>query len=486
MMRNWKQIAGLAGVLIALGALATWDEWKTKQDEKEKETKGLLLQIKPDAVVGIALHSTGDSDSSEKTPNQTPDQSKTVDVSLKLNAGKWEITSPIQTAADQQTVSDLIKNVTEYKTESEVASSKDKWGQFGLTNPRRSIELETNDGKKTTFMVGINAPVGFSTYTATSTSEKVYAGSQYIATSTGKTLFDLREKKILSASSADVSGLKLIRKSEPLALAKVDGKWTIEEPTKIAAETSVVNNLVDDIIGLKAAEFFDKPDKGLTEALTEQKATLKIGLSGEKFNSTLMIAEFNGATYAQVAGQSTIVKLHDDAKGKLSKTLKDLRNKNIFSFQSAEVKSIVVDGESFTKIADDWYTAADAGKFGSDGKFSGKPEDKPKAASHIRGLIVDLEYAKADDVLDSASPVAKKLPKAPKHQIKLGLNNKDAPLGVDIWLAQDNSEMIYIRSSGSPQIYKSKRSIIASLTPAAKTPAGNEAISPNTPEGLSN
>ena len=101
-----------------------------------------------------------------------------------------EITSPVQTAADQQAVTDLLKNITDYKTESEVTTGKDKWATFGLTNSRRSIELETNDGKKTAFFVGVNSPVGFGVYAATSASDTVYSGSQYIATSTGKNLFE--------------------------------------------------------------------------------------------------------------------------------------------------------------------------------------------------------------------------------------------------------------------------------------------------------
>jgi hypothetical protein len=88
-MQKWKQIAGLTAVLVGLGALATWDEWKTKTEEKEKETKGILLSIKPDSITGVRLKSSGDDSGGEKTPGAAHDPSKLTDVTLKLNGTEW-------------------------------------------------------------------------------------------------------------------------------------------------------------------------------------------------------------------------------------------------------------------------------------------------------------------------------------------------------------------------------------------------------------
>jgi hypothetical protein len=150
-MQKWKQVAGLTTLLVGLGALATWDEWKTKNEEKEKETKGVLLSITPDSVTGLRLKTTNDDSGGEKTPGAAPDLSKLTEIILRLNGSSWDIISPVTTTADQQVVADLIKNVTDYKTESEVSKSKEQWPQFGLANPRREIEIETKDNKNRSF-----------------------------------------------------------------------------------------------------------------------------------------------------------------------------------------------------------------------------------------------------------------------------------------------------------------------------------------------
>ena len=479
MMRNWKQVAGLGITLMALGGLATWDEWKTKKDEKDKETKGLITNIKPESVVGIVFHSLGDSETGDKSATAVADPAKTVDATLKLVNGQWELASPVQTSADQQAVSDLLKNITDYKTESEIATGKDKWSTFGLTNPRRSIELETNDGKKTSFFVGINSPVGFGVYAATSASDTVYSGSQYIATSTAKTLFDLREKKILSLAPSQVTGLSLKNDKETISLAKENGKWSIAAPVKATADAVAVSNLLDDITGLKAAEFIETPDKSVAKALAANAASTEVIFTTDKSNTSLKTVDVAGALYAQIAGGKTVYKLHEDAKSKLKKSVTDLRDKKIFTFESANIDKVDIDGEIFRKIASDWYSESDSQKFGADGKFTGKPADQPKPLNHVRGLIVDLEYARAEDVFDPTSKEMKNLPKAPKHKVSLFPKDGPTVITTEIWLAQDNPEMIMLKHSEAPSLFKAKRSVIASITPAVTNPAGNEASTPN-------
>ena len=478
MIRQWKQITGLSVALVALAGLATWDEWQTKQDEKAKEIKGLITSLKSENIVGILFRSIPDGDAGGKSEAKEQSASVPVEVSLKNVDGRWQINSPVQTAADQQTVADLLKNVTEYKTESEIASGKDKWEAYGLVKPRRTLELETADGKKTSFYVGFNTPVGFKVYVATSASDAIFTGSQYIATSTAKTLFDLREKRILNTSAPSITSLKMTSPSETITLERSSGGWLLKSPVVASADAPAVNNLVDDIVGLKASEFFDQPDKKLKDSLFSKKPLLNVELVTDKSSIFLQIREGQQSTYATITGGTAIFKVADELRTKIVKSSKSLRDKKIFTFQSADINKVSIDGQFFKRVSTDWYAEKDASKFGTDGKYTGKPEEQPKGASHVRGLLVDLEYARAEDILEANDSIVKKLPKAPKHQIVVEKDGKNSKLTVDIWLAQDNPESIYIRQSDSNQTYRAKRSVIASVTPSAIVPVGDEANTP--------
>lgn len=480
MIHKGKQISILLIGLIALGAIATWDEWQTKKDETLKETTGLIIpDVKSEDVTAIHFLSFGDRDTggdkATKIDANAKANEKPVDVKLARKDGQWIITSPISTTADTQIISDLLKNILEYKSEKEVTGEQERWADFGLKNPRRTIELETSSGKKVTFMVGDNAPVGFSAYVATSAGSKVFSGSQYISTATLKSLFDLRNKRVMAGlSTPEITGVLISSGKDTTTLEKVDNVWQITAPTKGKADTVLVNNLIDDISGLKATEIIDEPTAVLRTLFDGSKGLARMTIQTPSSKATLRLAEQKTDLYAMMEGQPTVYKLSSEVKSKVIKTGKDLRDKRIFSFQSPEISAVTVDGQNFKLVAGDWYTESDAGKLGPDGKFSGKPEDKPAAASHIRGLIVDLEYARAEDVKED--PSALKLPKAPKHQIILTRSSDATKITVDAWLGTGaDSEMIWIRTADMGRIYKAKKSVIASIAPqASKPPVGDE------------
>lgn len=475
-MKNWKTASILGAALLALGGLATWDEWQTKKDEKEKETAQRLVQVKPEQVVGLVFYTSGDSDTGgdKAPPVKEKSSNKEVSVSLKLQDGKWTITSPVTELADQQTVQDLIKNIAEYKYEKDVTNDKSQWSQYGLDKPRRRLEIELSDGSKTTVFVGNNAPVGYSVYAASDKSDTVYTGSQYVATSLAKTLFDFRDKKLFAISTPDINTVTSKQPgSKPLQIERKDGKWMITSPESTEADLAQTNNFLDDVVGLKIAEFTDQPTKEQRDAFAASKLALELSLTDAKGNTqTLKVAKIKDAIYAAFNPETRVLKLSEDAKTKLFKTVNDLRNKKIFSFQSAQVESVDVDSKVFVRVKDEWYTKDDAAKFNKDGKFAGKESEKPATKSNIRGLLVDLEYAKAEAVFGSDSDIAKKLPAAPKNKIKLSFSGEGKqPLEIDVWQAGDNPEQIYVRSAGSAKLYKAKKSIIASASDAVTLPA---------------
>jgi hypothetical protein len=480
MIHKGKQITILLVGLIALGAIATWDEWQSKKDEKLKETTGLIIpDLKSEDIAAIRFMSLGDRDAGGDKATKADATAKTdekpVDVKLVRKEGQWVITSPISTTADTQIISDLLKNILEYKSEKDVAGEPEKWADFGLKNPRRTIELETSSGKTVTFMVGDNAPVGFSAYVATSASTKVFSGSQYIATATLKSLFDLRNKRVLTGiNTPEISSVSISSGKDSTMLEKVDNSWQITAPTKAKADTVLVNNLIDDISGLKATEIIDEPNATLRALFADNRGLARMTIQSSTSKITLRLAEQKADLYATVEGQPAIYKLNAEVKGKIIKTGKDLRDKRIFSFQSAEITGVTVDGQNFKLVAGDWYTESDAAKFSLDGKFSGKPEDKPTTASHIRGLIVDLEYARAEDVKEDPSSL--KLPKAPKHQIILSRSSDADKITVDAWLGTGaDSEMVWLKTAEMNRIYKAKKSVLAGIAPqASKPPVGDE------------
>lgn len=450
MNQQMKTAGILAGVLLALGGLATWDEWQTKKDEKKKETENRLLTLETDKVTGIEFSNR------EGTPP--------VEISIQRDAGKWQITRPMRLSADQQAVDNLLTTIRDYKFESVVPDDASKnLADFGLSEPRRVIELKTEKGP-ITIKVGTNTPVGYSVY---STADgpgvdgpgKIHVGSQHLAVSTGRSLHDLRDKKLLPFNAAQVTGFELVRPGKPVVkLQKKDGTFTVVAPQSFAAEQTQVSTFLDGIISANASAFFDNPDAKLKSAFKSPGiAEVRMHLDDNRTVSVKFI-EKDKKIHAWAGGSTAAAQVPDDLKGKLEKTASDFRERKIFSFVGDKITQIELDGKTYTKKNGEWY--------GSD--------DAAKPVSQVRSLLVDLEFAKATELLDQKDKVSSEsAAKAPAHTVKLTAEGSGQPIEIKIWDKPGSAESFLIKHSesrGSNTVYVIGKASLSALD-AMKKPA---------------
>ena len=155
----------LVAVLLVLGGLATWDEWQTEKEQKEKEEASKLTTLDAKQVHKITLVDRAQQDTANKADAAAKVEAKRV--ALEMIDGVWRVVAPLEIAADEREVSDFIKTVLDYKYEEEVISAEAKnvkLEEFGLQEPRRVITLQAEDGSSYELRLGNNAPVGYSTY----------------------------------------------------------------------------------------------------------------------------------------------------------------------------------------------------------------------------------------------------------------------------------------------------------------------------------
>lgn len=403
---NQMKTAGiLAGVLLTLGGLATWDEWQTKKDEKQKETENRLLTLDPSAVTGLNL---------SIRDGQSP-----VDISLVKDAEKWSITTPVKASADQQAVDNLLTTLKDYKFEKDVGSAEGNLSTFGLDQPRRKIQLKHGD-QTTTLLVGSNTPVGYSVYSWIEGTKDVKVGSQHLAVSTARTLHDLRNKSISDLDVSKVTGLKLTRPGRQVVeLKKVNGQFEIIRPEPLAADQSAVRNFINDIAKSSGTEFFDNPEARLTAPFRgKQLAAVQLDAEGAPA-TTLQFALVDGKVRVWAGGASPVIQLADDMKGKLEKSSSDLRDRKIFSFAGEKVTSLKVDGKSFVKKNGEWLETSANGE---------------QPAQKVRSLIVDLEFAKAQEILGAGDKnVLESTRRAAMHSLELTFDDGTPPIAVSLW-----------------------------------------------------
>lgn len=485
-MKQLKTAGILAAVLLILGGLATWDEWKTKKDKEDEKTQNRLVDLKPEDVIELDYVSKAvtPEEGAEKTDDPAQ-ASGAVDVSAVKKDGVWRLTKPVDVLADVQTLDGLIKALSDYNYTKVITSSRDQWGEYGLLEAARHVTLRTGgDSPKTvTIYFGTKSPVGYNVYLRTSLDDKVLMGSQHVLMATSKVLNDFRDKGLLKIEEPKLKSLTYLHKGEPaVEIAKADGKYQIQKPEALEADGAAVRDYVEDLSAVKVANFIDQPDdatKALLAApdyqITWQHET------GEA--STLRIADKDGKLLAAFDPNQRVYELPGDYKSKIGKDLNHFRNRRILEPDTLDAKTVDIDGEVFRNFEGNWYAAADAAKFDDKGQFQGDAKDKPAEKANLRAFMVDLEFAKTDRFILLDDPQAKAT-EAPEHRITLTYHDAaKAPLVIEFFKAPGVDDKYLVKRSGGKYLFRVPKSVLNSMKPGKEAPPSPEDLLEAAPTG---
>ena len=482
----------LAALLLVLGGLATWDEWQTDKEQKEKAEASKLANLDAKQVRKITL--------ADRAKAAKTEENKAEVVELEQVDGVWRVVAPLETAADQREVSDFIRTVLEYKYEEIVVSAEAKnvkLEEFGLQEPRRLITLRTEDGGSYELRLGNNAPVGYSTYFQIGDQEQIYLGSQYVLNSTQKGLFNFRDKQLIALDVEKVAGVTFWhRESQAYELTRQDGRFQLVRPEPFKTAQQKVSEYVEAFDQVRAEKFIDTPD---VELIKKFKTASKIVMSAVfEFSSgeskELTFVRDRGELLAAFAADKLVFGLPASFEEKVRDLSENFRDHSIFTFAAAEVVEINVDGESYRRVANDWYLSA---KLDAEGKLP--EENKPVANDSVDLLLDSLETAEAIEFADRKK-VAKILTQPPARRITIQLERaskeKDqhaergsgkessaaSKLEISFHAHPQNEEHYYVSHNDSEQIYVAARSLLEGYTMSSEEKGKDSALSDSIPD----
>jgi hypothetical protein len=444
-MKSWKQIGLLLGVLAILGGLASWDEWKTKKDSEAETKKNHLFAFDPNVVAEFSATSRAEAGKARET------------VKIQKSGESWTIVEPVKTPADQKTVENFLKGIADYKYERAIEVSPPKgMAEFGLDDSARKISL-TLGGKDAgirSIFIGINTPVGYSVYSRIDGDNRVFVGSQYLETSAAKGLRDFREKLFAKIAEAKLKALTIRRKGFPeIKLVKGDGGFEVTDGTKsFKGDEIEVSSFVHAINEASAINFADAPlPSDVASAISSNQRFYEISWDTEgAAPQTMVVGKAGKKLWAAINPDVVAYELPDTFEDKVRKQADDFRNRRIFSFDSASISKVEYDGSTFESVAGDWYAAADV----TAAKAKKEGSDEPKVAGQIRSLVVDLEFAKTIEFIDSKdAEMVRILAEAPQHKLTLTFSDAKIPaITIEAW-KKPNTENFLIRYSGSPDLF---------------------------------
>jgi hypothetical protein len=256
--------------------------------------------------------------------------------------------------------------------------------------------------------------------------------------------------KLISVDSNQIEDIRIAKLGgEPIEVAKLANQWMITKPTAMPADGDAVNMLAGTLSTLNADRVIDEHPASLdTFGLTTPSEEVDVTTKGGKTTKLLIGADTPSSTgtYAKLENDPKVYTLPSYTKTSFDKTVNDLRDKRLLTFNQDKLTSVAVSGKGqtveFGKNAQgDWQIT--------------KPKPMRADSLQVDDLIRKLKDAKMD--LSGANSDPKDAATQYASGEKVGTASTTDNIGtqtVEIHKAAGKDGGFFAKSSALPGIYK--------------------------------
>jgi hypothetical protein len=433
--------------------------------------KSLLIAVGILAILGGAVYYT-----KENPPSSEDDKPKIVSVEKseiqeltisrpgtdpltvqQTEEDKWSFAPPLTIPADSRAIGFLAESAAAIEADRLVDENVTEWQTYGLDEPSLTLEVKLKDGTTQRVLYGRETPTGSSLYARLDGDPRLFTVFSSSKTSFEKSVFDLRDKKLLRADTDKTSRLVLHTGGQSIEFGKNgEASWQILKPQPLRADNFTVGDLA------RAAENAEMT------AVTEQgdatdskhdftKPLAAVELVDEAGPHTLTVIQEGEQYYARSSDLEGVYEVSSTLAQSLGKKLEDFRNKKLFDFGFTDPAKLQLrnGGTSLTveKKDDKWVLASDGGR----------ELDSPKVQALIDGL---RNLAATSFVSDNAAEQSKYGLGSPAIEAEVTPAQSDATEKVVI--TAPSAERVYAARQGQPTTYEVENSAVAEIQRATE------------------
>ena len=372
----------------------------------------------------------------------------TLQFSKDTKKKHWTFSGPVSTRADDDAVENFLNSVRVARAKSFKEESPTELSKYGLDKPAIILTIKHGDEASTTKLrVGKKESSGY--FAQTDTRKSLITIDENLFLKLSQNYLDLMSKALLEFREENVTQLR-IRHIDEITLVNKnpDGKnWSVKKPIDSPADVTAVNSLLMDLKAARVKEFvkfaqddlklfgLDKPRREITIDLGKgESVSIKLG------NSTSDEKQY----FASRSGDGLIFVIDAKSVDKIFRSHHDLKNKKLLSFNSQDVKKILLQypNKNFElELKDKNWSLLRPEKISNIKPFIGKD---------ILWTLSNLEY---DSVLPFSNQSGKTGLSQPQLRVTI-YNSDDKELGkVAIGIKAEGQPQHYAKIIGNPKIY---------------------------------
>ncbi len=294
-------------------------------------------------------------------------------------AGNGPSPVPESLPADQDAVNSLTSSLSPITADNVVDDKPTDLSKYGLNDPSLTVTVDEKNGKSDRIYFGDDVPAGSLVYARVGSDPKVYAVSSSTKTSLDKSVNDLRDKRLLTFDSNQLTSIELASGKSDVEFGKNNqNEWQIVKPQPYRADSFQVEELLRKLTDAKMDLSASAEDAKKTEAAYDSGQPVAVAkVTDASGTQTLDIRKNKDDYYAKSSVVKGDYKVSSDLGKEVEKPLDDFRNKKIFDFGFSDPTKIEVQQDSGDKL----YT-----KSGTDWKLNGQTMDSGSVQSLIDKL----------------------------------------------------------------------------------------------------
>ena len=260
-------------------------------------------------------------------------------------------------------------------------------------------------------------------------------------------------KPAFTFKSEEVTFINLTHKGQTVALEKNGLGWTITQPVKADADQATIDTLVSSVTSAtieRSMIMTESLQRG--SGLAQPDVTVELKLkNGEQHKVVLGKKDPTDASvYAAVDQDKNVLLLPATILTNASKTLTDLRSKDIAKLSPDDLTSFKIKNQNLTFEAEKnteakWLVKEPANKKGKDANTT---------------KIFSVFSTQATEIIDSPDEKIKALLAQPVVEAEFSTKDNKA---IKLYISKVEGENVYVRIDGKSEIYKTGKSLVDSL-----------------------
>lgn len=285
-------------------------------------------------------------------------------------AGKWVITDPHQLGVDQGNFSGVLNSLTTATEDEVVDQHPANLKDYGLDPPSFTLDITTDTKPQSvTLLLGDDTPTSSGFYAQISGQAPVFTLASYLKSSLEKKQFDVRDRRATTLDADQLQKISVEYKGVSWTLEKnPEGVWDLTLPPPVRADRFAIDGLVSELRGLNMQSIVEE-DKQKSGDFGFGAPELHVQLTGSGGTQTIVVGKKEKDSdqyYAMNSALEPVFTLSSDFVTQFEKKPEDLREKDLFSFSSFDVKHVEVDTPkghwTFERQGSQWKQTAPASK----------------------------------------------------------------------------------------------------------------------------